>query len=63
MKYANVVTLPGFSGSRIELWRARIHRSVIQKVHALWRERVAGLMDAIVIGEESFIERPTRVDF
>ncbi len=62
-KYANIEELPGFSGSRVELWRARFHRSVIQKVHALWPERVAGLMDAIVIGEESFIERPTRVDF
>jgi competence protein ComEC len=62
-KYANIEVLPGFFGSRIELWRARVHRSVIQKVHALRPERVAGLIDAIVIGEESFIERPTRVDF
>jgi len=42
---------------------ARVHRSVIGKVHALWPEHVAGLMDAIVIGEESFIDRPERVDF
>ena len=34
-----------------------------EKVHALWPEHVAGLMDAIVIGEESFIDRPERVDF
>jgi len=62
-KYAGIELLPGFAGSRVELWRARVHRSVIQKIHALWPERVAGLMDAIVIGEESFIDRPTRVDF
>lgn len=62
-KYANVESLPGFTGSRIELWRARLHRSIIRQIHALWPERVAGLMDAIVMGEETFIERPTRVDF
>ncbi len=63
VKYANVEVLRGFAGNRIERWRARVHRSVIRKIHALWPERVAGLMDAIVIGEETFIERPTRVDF
>lgn len=62
-KYEKVESLPGFSGSRIEFWRSRIHRSILQKIHALWPERVAGLMDAIVVGEETFIERPTRVDF
>lgn len=55
--------LPGLVGRRIELWRARVHRSVIRKIHVLWPERLAGLMDAIVLGEETFIERPARVDF
>jgi competence protein ComEC len=62
-KCVAIETLPGFSGSRVMLGLARVHRSVIEKVHALWPEHVAGLMDAIVIGEESFIERPERVDF
>ena len=62
-KYASVEVLPGVAGSRTERWRSRVHRSIIRKIHALWPERVAGLMDAIVIGEETFIERPTRVDF
>jgi competence protein ComEC len=62
-KYAAIQLLPGFSGSRAMLGLARVHRSVIEKVHALWPEHVAGLMDAIVIGEESFIDRPERVDF
>jgi competence protein ComEC len=62
-KYASVEVLPGFAGSRTERWRSRLHRSIIHKIHALWPERVAGLMDAIVIGEETFIERPTRIDF
>jgi len=62
-KYGSVEVLPGVAASRAERWRSRVHRSIIQKIHALWPERVAGLMDAIVIGEETFIERPTRVDF
>lgn len=62
-KYATIQMLPGFSGSRIMRVLARVHRSVIGKVHALWPAHEAGLMDAIVIGEESFIDRPERVDF
>jgi predicted membrane metal-binding protein len=30
-KLASVEVLPGFSGSRVELWRSRIHRSILQK--------------------------------
>ncbi len=62
-KAASVEVLPGFSGSRVELWRSRIHRSIIEKVHALWPPREAALMDAMVIGEDAFINRPTRADF
>jgi competence protein ComEC len=62
-KYASVEVLPGLTGRRAERWRSRVHRSIIGKIHALWPEHVAGLMDAIVVGEETFIERPTRVDF
>ncbi|HEY4661905.1 MAG TPA: ComEC/Rec2 family competence protein [Terriglobales bacterium] len=63
VKYSNIEVLPGFAGNRVESWRAAVHRSVIRKIHALWPERMAGLMDAIVVGEETFVERPTRVDF
>jgi competence protein ComEC len=62
-KFSGIEVLPGFFGSRIGAWRAGMHRSIIEKIHVLWPERVAGLMDAIVIGEETFIDRPTRVDF
>jgi competence protein ComEC len=62
-KSASVEVLPGFSGSRVELWRSRIHRSVIQKIHALWPPREAALMDAMMIGEDTFINRPARMDF
>jgi competence protein ComEC len=63
VKHPMIELLPGFAGNRVELWRARLHRSVIRKIHLLWPERLAGLMDAIVLGEETFIERPARVDF
>ncbi len=63
VKYSGVEILPGFHGSKIESWRARAHRSIIGKIRALWPEQTAGLMEAIVLGEETFVERPTRVDF
>ena len=63
IKAADVEVLPGFAGSRAELWRTRIHRSIIDKVHALWPPREARLMDAMVIGEDAFINRSTRADF
>jgi competence protein ComEC len=63
VKYSAVETLAGFTGSRIERWRTGMHRSIIGKIHALWPARTAGLMDAIVLGEETFIGRPARVDF
>ncbi len=62
-KATEVERLPGFSGSRVELWRARIHASIVAKVHELWPAPEAALIDAMLIGEEAFIERDTRVDF
>lgn len=62
-KLENVERLPGFSGSRIAFWRSRLHRAVIAKVHQLWPPPQAALIDAMVIGEEAFIDRDTRLDF
>jgi competence protein ComEC len=62
-KIEDIERLSGFAGSRIALWRSRLHRGVIAKVHQLWPPREAALIDAMVIGEESFIDRDTRVDF
>jgi competence protein ComEC len=63
VKADDIQLLPGFSGNRIELWRTRIHSSIIAKVHALWPPPQAALIDAMVIGEEAFIDRDTRADF
>ena len=63
VKTERVELLAGFSGNRAELWRTRIHRSIIEKVHSLWSPAQAGLVDAMVIGEDAFISRDLRVDF
>jgi len=47
----DVEPLPGFSGSRIERWRTRVHGSIIAKIHQLWPASQASLMDAMVLGE------------
>jgi competence protein ComEC len=62
-KAANVESLPGFVGSRAELGRTRVHRSILKKIHVLWPEHDAALIDAMVIGEDAFIERGTRAEF
>jgi len=60
---ANVERLPGFSGSRISRWRSRVHASIITKIHELWPASQAVLMDAMVLGEESFLRNATRTEF
>jgi competence protein ComEC len=62
-KMENVELLPGFFGNRIDAWRSRVHRSVVAKVHELWPPHEAALIDAMVIGEEAFIDRDTRPNF
>jgi competence protein ComEC len=62
-KIENVELLPGFAGNWFDSWRSRLHCAVIRKVHELWPAREAALIDAMVIGEEAFIDRDTRVDF
>ncbi|MFZ1927906.1 MAG: ComEC/Rec2 family competence protein [Candidatus Sulfotelmatobacter sp.] len=62
-KAEDVDLLPGFTGNRFELWRTKIHSSIIAKIHAMWPPPQAALIDAMVIGESAFIDRDTRVDF
>ncbi|HEY6937327.1 MAG TPA: ComEC/Rec2 family competence protein, partial [Terriglobales bacterium] len=58
-----VQVLPGFVGNRSAEWRNRLRRSVLAQIHALWPAQQASLMDAMVIGEDAFIDRDTRVNF
>lgn len=62
-KIENVERLPGFTGNRVASWRSRLHRGIVAKVHQLWPPGEAALIDAMVIGEEAFIDRDTRIDF
>jgi competence protein ComEC len=62
-KLETVERLPGFTGSRIAAWRSRLHRATIAKINQLWPAPDAALLDAMVIGEEAFIDRDTRADF
>lgn len=62
-KVEDVEVLPGFGGTPIELLRSRIHSSIVAKVHALWPPQQAALLDAMLIGEDAFLDRDTRVDF
>ena len=63
VKTERVELLTGVFGNRAELWRTRVHRSIIEKVRSLWSPAQAGLVDAMVIGEDAFISRDLRVDF
>jgi competence protein ComEC len=58
-----VERLAGSSGTRYEFWRDRARRSVMEMMHRIWPEQQAGLMDAMLIGERAFVERPMSVDF
>src|SRR6202011_5643230 len=62
-KAESIELIRGYAGNRIELWRSRLHASIVAKVHELWPPHEAALIDALVIGEEAFIDRDTRVDF
>jgi len=62
-KIENVELLSGYAGNWFDDWRCRLHRGVVAKVHELWPAREAALIDAMVIGEEAFIDRDTRIDF
>jgi competence protein ComEC len=62
-KADNVSVLPARTGSKIYVWRSCLHNAVIAKIHQLWPPREAALLDAMVIGEDAFIDRDTRTDF
>ena len=47
----------------MELWRTRSHRSLSEKIRTLWPPADAALIDAILIGENQFIDRDTLADF
>lgn len=63
VKYSEIKTLSDLSGSRYGLWRARVRRGIVDQIHRLWPQPIAGLMEAMAIGERSFVEPADRIDF
>ncbi|HEV7220115.1 MAG TPA: ComEC/Rec2 family competence protein [Terriglobales bacterium] len=63
VKVSDVGILPGFSGNRFELWRTRLHRSLIGKIHTIWPPEQAALIDTIMLGDDTFLGKGTRTNF
>jgi competence protein ComEC len=63
VKIQDVKMVPGFSGSRLELWRTRIHRGLIERIHDLWPADQAALVDTIMLGDDTFLGREARTNF
>jgi competence protein ComEC len=63
VKLQDVKFLPGFSGSRAELWRTRAHRSLVEKIQALWPANQAALVDTVLLGDNNLLGVETRTDF
>jgi competence protein ComEC len=62
-KLDGIERLPGFAGSRAERWRTQAYRSIMSRVRQLWPARQAGLIDALLIGENEFVGRELLTDF
>ncbi len=62
-KLETVELLPGFAGSRAELWRTRLRRGLIERIQILWKPDESSLLDAMLIGENSFLGRDILTDF
>jgi competence protein ComEC len=62
-KADTVELLHGFRGSRVELWRTRLRRSLIDRIQLLWAPDKAALLNALLIGENSFLGRETLTEF
>ncbi len=55
--------LEGFGGSRLQDWRSRARRSLMARTVQLWGAKDAPVLYAMLIGQQSYIDRDTRVDF
>ena len=58
-----VEPLAGFAGSRAELWRSQFHRGMRARLTALWGKDDGALLAAMLIGERTFLDRQTRLNF
>jgi competence protein ComEC len=58
-----VEPLSGFAGSRAELWRSQFHRGLRRRLTTLWGREDGALLAAMLIGERTFLDRQTRLNF
>jgi len=58
-----VERLPGFSGSRLGLWRSQVRRSLLAKIGMLWRGDDAALMSAMLLGDRSGVDHELTLDY
>ncbi|HZD31725.1 MAG TPA: ComEC/Rec2 family competence protein [Candidatus Angelobacter sp.] len=59
----DVEVLPGFTGSRIGLWRGTARRSVLNHIQQLWPGEPGALMQAMLIGRRAFFARELKTNF
>lgn len=62
-KLSDVEMLPGFRGSRSELWGTRARQAIIHRIYRLWAMPEAALADAMIIGENELVGRELLADF
>jgi competence protein ComEC len=62
-KLDGIERLPGFEGSKLERWRTGLHRRLIGRIQELWPARQAGMIDALLVGENEFVGRELLTDF
>jgi competence protein ComEC len=62
-KLDSLQILDSNGGTSIGRARARLRRSIIGRIHALWPAEQAGILDAMLIGDASSIGRDVRTDF
>jgi len=62
-KAEEVELLPGFAGSRAELWRSKIYRNILDRIQQLWFGTDAALIDAMLVGDNAFVGRRLLTDF
>ena len=75
VKSANIESLPGFEGTRLGAWRSRLRRSLVEHMLALESltrsaPRIfrlggddVGLLAAMLIGEQSLLDRDVKAEF
>jgi competence protein ComEC len=62
-KAEDIEILPGFVGNQSELWRTRIYRSIVEQTQRLWPGPQGALMDAMLIGDNTFVSRDLLTEF